>query len=408
MSGAWSRPPVGRVVQQAQLGALGENLGENNGESRRVCRLKKYSGWIFKEYPKPVSAPGVQRLNRLIQLPGQMTTTDKVLVDAHTSWPATRVVDAQQKTIGVLMPLAPSSFSTSRQLPSGRSEPRMLEVDVLALTEARQQHIKLPPQSLANRISICASIAAVGALFERQSLVYLDWSYANVFWSLGDHSAYVIDLDGSSFGPRAQIQSPNWADPLVPRGHRAGNESDRYRVALLIARCLTGMRANLTETRSGLSDLRVRGGAIGEVAGLLIRALNARSTAERPSIAEISLALEAAKWQALRPDVPQISWSGPGGVTGWKRVGAGNSTAKTKATVPPPPIRTSPPIPRPTVTPQTTTSPTSIFGRASRPSNNTPVRPQNAMPARPTSGGGGVIAAVLILILIVVLLVIIL
>ena len=168
MSAAWSRLPVGRIVRQAELGTLGANLSENDGESSRICRLQKYPDWIFKEYPKPVPAPGVQRLNRLIQLPGQMTAADKVLVDMHTSWPSSRVLDVQQRTIGVLMPLAPSTFSARRQLLSGRSESKLLEVDMLALTEAQQRLRKLPPQSLANRISICASIAAVAALLERQ------------------------------------------------------------------------------------------------------------------------------------------------------------------------------------------------------------------------------------------------
>lgn len=223
MSGAWSRPPVGRVVPQAELGALGKNLGENNGESRRVCRLEKHPNWIFKEYPKPVPLVGIKRLDQLIKLPQQMSAADKDLVDGHTSWPASRVIDPQQKTIGVLMPLAPPTYSADRQLPSGRSESRVLEVDVLALTEDRQKASKLPPQSLADRISVCASIAAVAALFERHSLVYLDWSYANIFWSLSDHTAYVIDLDGCSFGPRPQIQTHNWADPQVPLG-QAGRE----------------------------------------------------------------------------------------------------------------------------------------------------------------------------------------
>ena len=106
-------------------------------------------------------------------------------------------------------------------------------MDVLALPETRQAQIGIPPQSLADRISVCASIAAVGALFERHNLVYLDWSYANVFWSLFDHSAYVIDLDGCSSAASTDpvLQLGGSADAW---GENASSESDRNRMALLI------------------------------------------------------------------------------------------------------------------------------------------------------------------------------
>jgi hypothetical protein len=407
MTGAWSRSPVGRVLRLTEVGALGEKLGENNGESRRVCRVQKYPDWIYKEYPAPVSIDHVQRLTQLIQLPEQMTAAHKALVDEHTSWPVTRVVNAQQQTIGVLMPLAPATFSAPRQLPSGRTKLGPLEVDVLALTEARQAQMMLPSQSLADRISVCASMAAVGALFERYGLVYLDWSYANVFWSLNHHSAYVIDLDGCSFGPRLQIQSPNWADPLVPRGRQAGNESDRYRAALLIARCLTGMRADLAETRSGLFGLLLRGGPAGGVAGLLIKALGAQSTAERPSIAELSAALEAAKSQASRPGTP-ISSPGTGGVKQWKPLPTrGTVTPKPRVTVPLPPSGQNRPAPWPIVKPQAPTRPTSTPSRVGGSSNYQPVGARNIPPpSRPSSGGGGAAALVFIAILVIVLLII--
>ena len=275
MARAWSQSPFNRVVQHAELGMLGEYLGQHNGDSRRVCRLLKYPDWIYKEYRTEVSPDGAKQLDRLIRLPEQMKPADKALVDAHTSWPVARVVNTQQATIGVLMPLAPDAFRTAWQLPSGRIRHGWLAVDVLALTEDRQTQIKLSPQPLYSRMSICTSIAAVGALLERSDLVYLDWSYANVFWSMLDHSAYVIDLDGCSFGPRLQIESPNWADPLVPRRLNAGNESDRYRVALLVARCLTGIRSDVAEVREALDGLRWRGETISRVARLLIQALNA-------------------------------------------------------------------------------------------------------------------------------------
>jgi hypothetical protein len=435
MSGAWSRLPFDRTVRQADLGNLGKNLSENTGESRRVCLLEKYSGWVFKEYLSPVALVGIKRLDRLINLPGQMTPAERALVDGHTSWPASRVLDAQQKTIGMVMPLAPRGYSTERQLTGGRKEQRVLEVDMLALTEDQQSARKLPPQALTDRITVCASIAAVAALFERHGLVYLDWSYANIFWSLSDHSAYVIDMDGCSFGPRPQIQTHNWGDPQVPLGQSAGNESDRYRVALLIARCLTGLRT-VADTRAGLFTLHMRQGAASELVELLMQALKDGSAAERPSAEEMSKALQVAMGTASRPgpgtaSVPAAGAGSVGGVTGWKPIGAqsrGNTSPKLNARVPPAPPAAAPqpqPQPqRPAVTPRNTASVPSSAGRASGSPGATPrpstqpmpkyvyqpsARPPSGTPARaPSSSGGGVIAVVLILILIVVVIAIIL
>jgi hypothetical protein len=312
MTAAWSRAPFPQVVRRADLGTLGVNLSENNGESRRVCLLPKYADWIFKEYLEPLPAEEAQRLGRLIHLPGQLPgSADRALVDEHTCWPAARVVNTREQTVGALMPLAPPKFRTQRQLTGGRTKDRSLDIDVLALTEERQYQIGVQPQSLADRISVCASAAAVGALFERQGLVYLDWSYANVFWSMADHSAYVIDLDGSSFGPRPQIQTHGWDDPQVPRGGAAGNESDRYRVALLAARCLTGLRTSVPEAQAALNGLRALGPAFAAVARLLNQTLNARSPQERASVTDLSAALSV----AVATPVPA---AGPGSVRQWK------------------------------------------------------------------------------------------
>lgn len=406
MTGVWSSPPLGRIAGLDELGAFGENLGEHNGEARRVCRLQKYPDWIFKEYRVPVPVDGLARLTRLIQFPEQMSGTDLALVDGHTSWPATRVVDSRRQTIGVMMPLAPGIFSATLQKPSGRTERKTLEVDVLALPGDRQAKLNLPSQSLAERISVCASVAAVGALFERKGLVYLDWSYTNVFWSLGDHSAYVIDLDGSSFGPRPQIQQPNWQDPLVPRGNNAGNESDRYRVALLTARCLTGLRTTVPETRMGLESLRARGAAISQVAQLLIEALDAGSTIERPTIVRLSAALEAAKTVTSGSGVTRPAETG--GVREWKSVaGRGNSTSK--VTIPPPPTPATGPAssstsPLRSVAPSGTmrvpASRTSVASPAASGPNlstvNRPMPPPPTPASRPSGSAGAAVAMVAI------------
>lgn len=312
-----ARPPA--VVSVSELGTLGDNLGKNNGESRRVCLVPKFPAWIYKEYSAELRSADVQRLDRLIGLPASMAKPDRDLARSHASWPASRVVDGQG-SVGVLIPLAPDSFKADLETRPGRTKSKMLEVDLLAQPEDQQVRLKLPGQSLGDRISVCASIARVGALLERSGLVYLDWSYANVFWCWRDHSAFLIDMDGCSFGCRPQIQTPNWADPLVPLGRKAGNETDRYRLALLIARCLTAERGDPLKARTALNDLRMHSESVEKAVEVLIRALSAKIAAERPSMADMSAALDVAD------GLPALSKSGAGGVTHWKPVNRAKPT----------------------------------------------------------------------------------
>lgn len=414
MTSALFRAMSSHVIELTALGPLGEDLSGQNGECRRVCRVAGHAEWIFKEYLAPVPALEARRLNRLIELPGQMKPADQALVSAHTSWPLARVINAQQQTVGVLLPLAPDKFSTTWNFASGRSKRKPLDVDVLALNEADQVRRKLPPQRLADRISVCASIAAVGALFERWKLVYLDWSYANVFWSTDDHSAFVIDLDGCSFEPRLQIQSHSWDDPLVPRGTYAGNASDRYRLALLTARCLTGIRADLAATQARLSVMHAGSGMVGLAAGLLIQALKAQTQDERPSIARLSRALEGARKETIAnasPSAPRPPTSPleKGGVTGWNPVRKPGTTPG--ATTPPTSTGPSSTVPGPTVPigsavpprsaepsrRSTTSSPRTAANATPSVPNRTP-----SVPSAPPSGSAASTVMVVLILLVIV------
>jgi hypothetical protein len=299
------------------LGALGVTLSANNGESLRVCRVPSHPGWIYKEYRAALSDADIKRLDRLIALPSTMTPADRALVEAHASWPVSRVVDGR-RSVGVLIPIAPDSFRAELQTRPGKTVSKTLEIDMLAQSADQQAKLKLPPQQLTDRMEICATLARVGALFERHGVVYLDWSYANVFWSAGDQSVYVIDMDGCSFGPRPQIETPNWADPLVPRHHLAGNESDRYRVALLIGRCLTSERGDPSATQLALRRLRGTGEATKRVVDLLIKTLSADQVSNRSSLVAVSAALDTATGA-----VPAA-----GGVTGWRTVGGASKSPR--------------------------------------------------------------------------------
>jgi hypothetical protein len=415
MNGAWSRPPTSRITTLSDLGDLGEKISEGAGECSFVCKLSSHPGWLYKAYRAPSSADNVSRLDRLIGLPGQMSVRDRLAVDTRIAWPSARVVNSANQTIGVLLPMAPEAYKFEMALPGGRTRRKYLEVDVLALSGARQRQMGLPPQSLADRISVCASIADAADLLERRGLVYLDWSYANIFWRLADHSAYLIDLDGASFGPRPQIHAPQWDDPHVPLGTTAGNSSDRYRVALLITTCLTGKRIHDAQARTELSELRKESAEIEQLAELLILALT-MDPSSRPEIARIKAALDAVNGAAAAGRTPPLRGSTSatstlGGVNKWNKI-EGRSPTRANPPVTPP-RTTSPPAPKPEpLVPATTSSasPYSVmntgWSRNTGHGAGTPVRPpyQSRTPARPPASGVAVAvkaAAVLIAIIII-------
>jgi hypothetical protein len=405
----WSASPFGGVVPQSEL-VLGELLAENNGESRRVCRLNSHQEWLFKEYRTEASAADVQRLDRLIALPATMKPEERSLIDANTSWPVVRVVDGP-RTVGVCLPHAPIGFFAPMRVVNGKTRTKAVPIDLLAQTDQRIQKLGLAVPSRADRLAACASLAAIGALFERHGLAYLDWSYANAFWDCSSHVAYVIDVDGCSFGPRWQTETRGWEDPLVPLRTLADNHVDRYRVALLIARCLSGER-ELPQVREAVRRLADDPwtAAVGQQ---LDRSLNAATLPARPSLQLLARTLELAVHPApaQRSASPRPDSNDGSGVVEWrpvrKRVGVPSPAGA------PPPRSDAPTGParrpdqaRPS-TPTTPTRPLRVPPPATPPTPRVPARPPSNTPAPSRSSSlrgvaiGTAILALLLLIAIV-------
>lgn len=332
MSADWPHALAARSVPRDDIGVLGDKIAEDNGESRFVCRLADHPGWLYKEYQSPLPIPGAAQLATLIDLPQKMTVDDMMLTIKQISWPASRVTGDTGETVGVIMPQAPREFSTDLILPAtGRRKTSHLTIDLLASSAEKQAALGIPSQSLDKRLAVAKSLLAVADLFERHGLVYLDWSYANAFWSTGNHSVYVIDMDGASIGPRRQIQSPNWDDPLFPFGAGAGNETDRYRVALLVARCLTGLRPADGDLDVALAAIG-QGQELGALVRILRRALSAQDAAQRPSLGDLKAVLDRARVQ----DTP----SDP--VTDWVPISAIKHSGQPSGTPTPPPVNALP------------------------------------------------------------------
>jgi hypothetical protein len=270
--------------------------------------------WLYKEFHSPLARSENDRIDRLIRLPQGMNATDRAVVDGAISWPVARVV-AGTTTVGVLIPKAPARFYATVL---GVHAP--LKIDLLA--KSRPDYFRemgLPVPSLTQRIDTCLGLATVGSVFERHGLVYADWAYQNALWSMSTFDVYVIDTDECSFGARTQhICSPGFEDSLTDpsEGHTAPDAgTDRYRLAVLIARCLTGLRDTQQAWRA-LDSMGALDPRLAAAAGIVSEIFSARERLARPTLTALRRALAGSPVASAVDDRVDSGAN----VTGWMRV----------------------------------------------------------------------------------------
>ncbi|QKG21694.1 hypothetical protein [Actinomadura verrucosospora] len=404
----WSDSPFPRRVALSAVGAYADDavVARDNGESSVIYEAPGHPGWLVKRY-KPQARVEQARLGALIELPASMPPDDLRLVDRSVAWPVAQVVDGY-RTVGAIMARAPEEFSWDIALLEGRTKRTTVEVDLLANPAERIRRFGLPEPDDALRLGAMRQLVAVAALFERHDLVYGDWSFANAFWAPGTERILVIDMDASGIGERDWVETTNWEDPLQRAHHPLTTHTDRYKVALLVARAVTGLRG---ERQRAVEEMRRQYPAYGRLVELLLQSLDAAAPDQRPRLADVLAAMDQ-KDPANGPDganvTGMIAWN-PGSRRGSGRSGPprspdraasrprpggtrkpGTRTPSAGRTAPQTGLRfASQPAPRPSVQAPSafTGSPrrdvTSDFSpsRTRPPARGTPARPPSAGPA---------------------------
>jgi hypothetical protein len=246
------KPVIPPVVTVAALGKPGETLARESGESVVIHRLSgelASSGLLFKQYKKTsVDSARAAALDELITFGRSASAVGRAERDvllAATSWPVTKVTDEHGELAGCLLPEAGKKF---------RSDTGQLrEIDTLAQTDERLASRGMSV-SADQRLAVSREIVQVATALERRLLVYSDWNYANALWCPDDCSVFVIDIDGCRSREMRNIYQNDWEDPLTTGSAPADTYTDRYRVALLTARCLTGQR-KLPNVLHSLNDV---------------------------------------------------------------------------------------------------------------------------------------------------------
>lgn len=258
-----------------------------------VFDVPGHADLVAKVFRGPCPPGRAERLRHLIELPDAMSAAERDILRTASCWPLAALVDQGGDVVGCLLPKAPEKFVFDRTTPSGRTHAGYLEIDWLANPDDVLERRGIPPQDMRSRAAVCRSITTVAAVLERHDLVYSDWSYSNAFWCVEDHSAYVIDVDGCAPHSSPNVQQPGWEDPLTPSTSAADKYVDRYRLALLAARCLTGRRradhvvhalGRGTDGLDGAPGLRT----------VLLRMLLSPEREQRPSAHQLLVELVAA------------------------------------------------------------------------------------------------------------------
>ena len=281
----WTLP---RAVSIDDLGALAEPISRHNGQAIAVQPLTDHPGWLAKLYRQDQRPEDARRLDLLISAPETLPEADRAALYAGTCWPAARIHGPGNPAIGCVLPMASEQYRSELRR-GGFSERRFVEIDWLAKSDESIRRIGLPRPGPEGRLAACRRLTELAAILEDLGLVYADWSFSNAFWSPDQQSAYLIDVDGCQPQKMPDVHQPNWADPLTPQGTDADKYTDRYRLGLLVAKCLTGQRdAHAFHTVAASPSPWPNQPAVGEV---LLDMLLATDRERRPSAAQLNQAL---------------------------------------------------------------------------------------------------------------------
>ncbi|MFF7330167.1 hypothetical protein [Streptomyces sp. NPDC008150] len=305
----------------------GRVLSSDDGESRQVYEIAGQPDWLAKLYRTPVPRRASRGLEALIRLPDAMSAADRALLDAATAWPVARIIDGDHVQ-GIVMAKAPDRFSARlRNIKGEFQAPAPLPLDWLVASDDKCGKRGILPADREVRERAVRSLLLVGDLFARHDVVYGDWSYSNVFWEQGTGAIFVIDVDTCGIGSRPWIQSNGWEDPLFDETRKPPltSLSDRYKLAVLTVRCLTGERGDPMEAHRSLER---RNGLTALSAALAI-SLNAPSAQERCTPGELLAAFDGHA-SSGRADTTGRSAQGtaadPSNVTGSIPVGPSSRT----------------------------------------------------------------------------------
>jgi hypothetical protein len=314
--------PNGNDLQLSTL-TIGRKLG--TGGQGVVYELEgQQRGLVYKEYMSPKVNDAA--LARLVGLPAGLTDSERKRLLGQSAWPRARVLDGN-RVKGFIMQKVPAEFWG--QATAG---PRLRELQYL-LYPPKPMWGDIVPLDPVGRLDVVRQTSAFFFLLHSKNLVVGDISMSNLLWSPSPIGIFLLDCDGvRALGASPvlpQPETPDWGDPRQPVSG-PDLDTDRYKLALLVARVLTrnsslrpGDSASL-EFLPGLPERVVAAvsARFGEAAGprgtrpdagQWMRALDDRGEIELPPLPPVRTApgLPRAPMEGKRAERPEIRLKKP-------------------------------------------------------------------------------------------------
>jgi hypothetical protein len=221
----------GADIQESEL-TIGDKLGDG-GQGVVNELLGQGSGYVYKAYKS--SAVNGDALAQLVSLPGRLTDGERARLLRQSAWPLARVFKDGRVT-GFVMQKVPPEFWDRRT-----AGPALRELQYL-LYEPKPMWGDIVQPDATGRLEIVRRVAALFFLLHSKNLVIGDVSSMNLLWSPSPAGIFLLDCDGvraaGSPAVLKQANTPDWNDPNQPAGG-PDLDTDRYKLALLVARALT-------------------------------------------------------------------------------------------------------------------------------------------------------------------------
>jgi len=193
---------------------------------------------IYKEFAPKTAVSGAA-LELMASFRANQLDGDRRVIDERTVWPCAAVVRST-RVCGYVMQAIPDAYMQTILTTTG-SEPIPREVQHLFVSDAisRKNLGEVPKRT--ERFALAREMAYILGFFHKRGLVYGDLSYRNAVYTLRPRPMIMLlDCDAIRFKGQGaavtQLNSPGWT---APEGGPQTIQTDRYKLALFIMRCLT-------------------------------------------------------------------------------------------------------------------------------------------------------------------------
>lgn len=217
-------------MDHVQLGALALGRRIASGSQGEILEVLDDPGLVAKIYTEQRGVRLVpEALDELVHL-GPRITLDGAPVVWFAAWPLATVLDGP-RPVGFLMPRVHEPFMTGIG-PSAR----LAELGLLIAG----QTVGAP--GAVDRVLVLRALAAAIDALHQHGLVFGDLSPRNIAWSAQpEPRVMLLDCDGirrpGKPGVLPHAETHQWEDPAT-LGHPPTADSDRYKLALAVARVL--------------------------------------------------------------------------------------------------------------------------------------------------------------------------